>query len=73
MMVYKCDRCGKMIERPIGEKPYKKVIDFGRSLYDDPTDGGTVEQIDVCDTCYDSFLSWKVMYHNERLDRKEET
>lgn len=65
MMVYRCDRCGKIIE-PLSEKyadkQIKRVIDFGYSSYSDPNDGGTVEQIDVCNSCYESFMAWKRMY-----------
>jgi hypothetical protein len=75
LLAYVCDRCGKVILRPKGtaDSPIKRVIDWGYADFDDPADGGTVEQIDVCNACYESFLSWKVMYHNERLEGKEET
>ena len=74
MLVYICDRCGKVILRSKGieDKPIKHVIDWGYADFDNPADGGTVEQIDVCDNCYKSFLSWKVMYHNETLEGKED-
>jgi len=74
MMVYKCDRCGKIIPRPEGtaDKPIKRIIDWGYANYDDPNDGGEVEQIDVCTSCYKSFQEWRVMYHRERLEKEEE-
>lgn len=74
MLAYVCDRCGKVILRPGGDAdvPIKRVIDWGFANYDDPADGGTVEQIDVCDSCYKSFLSWKVMYHEEKLTGEED-
>lgn len=68
MLTYICDRCGKTISRPENGSPIKRVIDWGTANYDDPTDGGTVEQIDVCETCFNSFLSWKAMY--KRLEDK---
>ena len=40
MMVYKCDRCGKVILRPSGNHPTRYVIDWGTGDYDDPNDGG---------------------------------
>ena len=60
MLAYICDRCGKVIPRPKGtaDKPIKRVIDWGISNYDDPSDGGEVKQIDVCNACYSSFLDW---------------
>lgn len=74
MMVYRCDRCGKVIEplpKNSADRQIKYVIDWGFSMYDDPNDSGEVEQIDVCDSCYKSFLSWKVMYHDEKLGEEE--
>ena len=68
MLAYICDRCGKTIPRPKDGPPIKRVIDWGAASYDDPTDGGTVEQIDVCESCLNDFLSWKTMYHNKRLE-----
>ena len=68
MLAYICDRCGKTIPRPEEGPPIKRVIDWGVANYDDPTDGGTVEQIDVCESCFNDFLSWKTMYHNKRLE-----
>lgn len=64
MMVYICDRCGKTITRPesTADEPIKRIIDWGFSKYDDPNDGGTLEQMDVCCSCYESFLQWKRMY-----------
>lgn len=65
MMVYKCDRCGKIILRPSGNHPTRYVIDWGTGDYDDPNDGGTVEQIDVCDSCWESFHQWKNRWQKE--------
>lgn len=74
MLAYICDRCGKVIPRPEGtaDRPIKRVIDWGFSMYDDPNDGGEVKQIDVCNSCYKSFQEWRVMFHRERLEKEEE-
>ena len=75
MMVYRCDRCGKIIEplpKNSADRQIKYIIDWGFSMYDDPTDGGEVEQIDVCASCYHSFQEWRVMFHRERLEKEEE-
>lgn len=64
-MVYRCDRCGKIIERPLDEEPLRFNICYGRADYDDPDDGGVLTSIDVCQNCYNNFLFWKSMYQME--------
>lgn len=68
MMVYKCDRCGKIILRPNENHPTHYVLAWGESKYDDPNDGGTVEQIDICASCWESFHQWLARW---QTDKKE--
>lgn len=64
MKVCKCDRCGKIFE-PTENKGefYSRVIEIGQSTFgltDTVTEIETT--LDICDSCYHSFLSWKTMY-----------
>ena len=72
MMVYICDRCGKTIPRPSGDWPRRRNICYGHAEYDDSTDGGSLVSMDVCESCYKSFWSWKSMYQTEEMEDDDE-
>lgn len=59
MMVYVCDRCGKIIPRPEKENPTRYIMCYGKADYDDPADGGVLTQIELCKSCYDSLIQWQ--------------
>ena len=69
MMMYVCDRCGKTIKRPNNNLRYE--IEWGTADYDNPLGDITVDVIDVCESCYSSFLQWKRMYLTEEKNEEE--
>lgn len=65
MMAYVCDRCGKVISRPAGDTPTRKVLFYGEADYDDPADGGELIGLDICDSCWDSLHQWLRRWQEE--------
>ena len=65
MKVCKCDRCGRIFEpteKSDGEF-YSRVIEVGEETFGITNTEATIEiTLDICDSCYNSFLSWKTMY-----------
>ena len=70
MMIYICDRCGKKITRPRNGLRYE--VEWGTAEYDEPFGDITVEGINVCESCYGSFLQWKRMYLVEYNNEERE-
>lgn len=58
MMVYKCDRCECIYERPETSISERYEITYGIGNYDDPQGSITCDALDLCPSCYNSFLEW---------------
>ena len=68
MKVCKCDRCGRIFEpteQSNGEF-YSRVIEVGEETFGITNTEAVIEMtLDICNSCYNSFLSWKAMYQME--------
>ena len=60
MMVYKCDRCGKIFDTCSHEINYSVKL----HLSDDDIDE---EECDLCDNCYDALVHWYASKSELRL------
>lgn len=64
MKVCKCDRCGRIFEptEKCGEF-YSRVIEVGEETFGITNTEAEIEMtLDICNSCYNSFLAWKTMY-----------